>query len=133
MRSLEETRVAKAIKEALKELNIETYAEFPQLQIRAHHFINVRDWDKVFHLCIPIEKSKRLCYRSHNFYAYVYALKKSNEANNLAIKGNTRKARLLFRRAIRYFIERSDQIFIEERVEPYTFRIKLIKSKEVIT
>jgi len=133
MRTAEDLRVARAIREALEELNIVSYAEFPQLQIRAHHFINTRDWDKVYHLCIPIEKSKRLCYRSHDHYAYVYALKKSNEANNIARKGNTRKAKLLFRRAIRYFIERSDQIFIEERIEPFTFRIKLIKSKEAIT
>jgi hypothetical protein len=58
-------------------------------------------------------------------------LKRANEANNLAVKGNTRRAKLLFRRAIRYFIERSDQIFIEERVEPYTFRITIIRSREV--
>jgi hypothetical protein len=133
MRSLEEKRVARAIREALKELDIVSYAEFPQLQVRAHHFINVKDWDKVYHLCIPIEKSKRLCYRSHDHYAYIYTLKKSNEANNIARKGNMRKAILMFRRAIRYFIEKSDQIFIEERIEPYTFRIRLIKSREVIT
>ena len=131
MRSLEELRVARAIKEALKELSIETHAEFPQLQIRAHHFINVKDWDKVYHLCIPIEMSKRLCYRSHNHYAYWYALKRANEANNLARKGNYRKAKKLFRKAIRYFIERSDEIFIEERVAPYTFKITILKTKEV--
>jgi hypothetical protein len=131
MRSLEELRVARAIREALKELNIESHAEFPQLHIRAYHFINVKDWDKTYHLCVPIEKSKRLCYRSHNHYAYTYALKRANEANNHARKGSMRKAKKLFRKAIRYFIERSDQIFIEERIEPYTFRIKLIKSREV--
>jgi hypothetical protein len=133
MRSLEEMRVARAIKEALRELGIETYAEFPQLQVRAHHFINVKDWDKVYHLCIPIEKSKRLCYRSHDHYAYVYALKKANEANNIARKGSIKKAKKLFRKAIRYFIERSDQIFIEERIEPYVFKIRLLKSREVIS
>lgn len=132
MRSLEELRVARAIKEALKELNIETYAEFPQIHVRAYHFINLRDWDKVYHLCIPIEKSRRLCYRSHDHYAYVYTLKRANEANNIARRGNVRKAKMLFRRAIRYFIERSDETFIEERIEPYTFRIRLIRSKEDI-
>jgi hypothetical protein len=132
MRSLEETRVAKVIKDALKDLNIDTQAEFPQLHLRAYHFINVKDWDKTYHLCIPLEQSKRLCYRSHDHYAYTYALRKANEANNLARKGKLVKARMLFRRAINYFIEHSTMKYIEERVAPYTFRITPLDIKEAI-
>jgi hypothetical protein len=132
MRSIEETRVARALKEALQELKITTHTEFPQLHIRAYHFINTRDYDKTYHLCIPLEQGKRLCYRSRDHYAYAYTLTKANEANNLARKGKMVKARMLFRRAINYFIERSDEAYIEERIAPYTFRITMLRSDEAI-
>lgn len=124
-----EERVATAIHNALRQLGIASEATFPQLQIRAYHFINIDDFDKSYHLCIPLKQSKRLCYQSRDHFAYAYALKHLNRANNLARAGHITKATQLIVMVIRYFIKHSEKSFIEERVAPYTFAIKMIKSE----
>lgn len=127
-----EERVSQAIHWALKQLNIISEANFPQIQVRAYHFINIDDFDKTFHLCIPLKQSKRLCYQTRDIWAYTYVLKQLNKANNLARSGYIIRASRLFYNAIKYFIQRSERTYMEERVSPYTFAIKILKSQEVV-
>jgi hypothetical protein len=130
MRTREERRVAEAIKKALESLGIESRAEFPQIHIRANHYINVEDFDKNFMLCIPIEESHRMCFKSRSQYAYVYALSLCNKANNIARKGDIAKASKLFKQAIAYFIARSSTTVIERKIAPRTFQIEVVKLEE---
>jgi len=132
MRAVYEQRVSEAIHRALKVLNIISEAKFPQIQLRAYHFINVEDWDKSYHLCIPLKAMKRLCYVSRDHVAYTFALRWLNEANNLARSGWIDKAAQKITRAIRYFIKFSEKTYIEERTAPYMFTIRAPDANEVI-
>jgi len=132
MKAVYEQRVSEAIHRALRILSITSDAKFPQLQMRAYHFINVEDFDKSYHLCIPLRQSKRLCYLSRDHVAYTMTLKMLNEANNLARRGWVEKAAEKIARAVKYFIKHSEKIYVEERVAAYTFTIRAPTNEEVI-
>jgi hypothetical protein len=132
MKERDRRNVSYAIHKALLELGIQSDTEFPQLQIRAYHFINVDDFDKKYQLCIPLEASKRLCFETRDHIAYTFALKYLNLANNLARKGKTNDAIRNFVRGLNYFMKRASKRFYEVRVSQYTFKIIKETSKDNI-
>jgi hypothetical protein len=132
MKERDRRNVSLAIHKALLELGIQSDSEFPQLQIRAYHFINIEDFDKKYQLCIPLESSKRLCFETRDHIAYTFTLKYMNLANNLARKGKINEAVRNFVRGLSYFMKRATKRFYEVRVTQYTFKIIKETSKDNI-